>query len=113
MTDPLLYTQGLNDNQRLLFMSEFNQRRKNGTTGVSLALFLGGIGAHRFYMGQIGWGIAYVLFCLAGIPMILGLIEAFLMSGRVARFNEIAAQDVALRVKALTTGSTADAAPIR
>jgi TM2 domain-containing membrane protein YozV len=107
VTDPLLYTQGMTDHQRLLFMSEFNQRRKTGTTGVLLALFLGGIGAHRFYMGQIGWGIAYVLFCLTGIPMILGLIEAFLMSGRVERFNETAAQDVALRVKALTTSNTA------
>ena len=52
-------------------------------------------------MGQIGWGIAYVLFSMTFIPMILGLIEAFLTSGRVARFNEMAAQDVALRVKAL------------
>lgn len=57
MSDPLLYTQGMTDHQRLLFMSEYNHRQKNGTTGVLLALFLGGLGAHRFYMGQIGWGI--------------------------------------------------------
>ncbi len=107
MSDPLLYTQGMTDHQRLLFMSEYNHRQKNGTTGVLLALFLGGLGAHRFYMGQIGWGIAYVLFCLTGIPMILGLIEAFLMSGRVARFNAAVAHDVALRVKAMTSGTTA------
>lgn len=106
MSDPLLYTQGMTDQQRLLFMSEFNHRRKKGMTGVLLALLLGGIGAHRFYLGQIGWGIVYVLFCLTGIPMILGVIEAFLMNGRVARFNETVAQDVALRVKALTGTAT-------
>lgn len=40
-----------------------------------LALFLGGFGIHRFYLGQ-WWGIFYLLFCWTFIPAIVALIEA-------------------------------------
>lgn len=99
--EPLIYTQGMTDNQKLLFMSEFNARRKNPTTGVLLALFLGGLGAHRFYMGQIGLGIVYLVFCLFLVPAIIAFFEAFLMSGRVARFNDALAQEIALKLKVM------------
>jgi TM2 domain-containing membrane protein YozV len=105
VTDPLLYTQGMTDSQRLLFVQEFNQRRKTGTTAVLLALFLGGVGAHRFYMGQIGIGIVYVVFCWTAIPAIVALIEIFLMGGRVDRYNAGVAEEVGLRVKALTSST--------
>ena len=37
----------LTDQERLMFQTEMGTRRKNPTTGVVLALFLGGFGAHR------------------------------------------------------------------
>ena len=40
-----------------------------------LALFLGGIGAHKFYAGKTGMGIVYLLFCWTCIPAFLALIE--------------------------------------
>ena len=40
-----------------------------------LGILLGGIGAHKFYLGQIGKGILYVLFAWTGIPAIIGLIQ--------------------------------------
>ncbi|MEI9993820.1 MAG: TM2 domain-containing protein [Rhizomicrobium sp.] len=40
-----------------------------------LALFLGGLGVHRFYLGQ-WWGIFYLLFCWTFIPSIVAFIEA-------------------------------------
>lgn len=40
-----------------------------------LAILLGGIGAHKFYLGRWGWGIIYLLFCWTYIPSIIGLIE--------------------------------------
>lgn len=42
------------------------------------AIFLGSFGVHRFYLGQVGWGILYVLFCWTLIPAIAGLIEGIL-----------------------------------
>ncbi len=42
------------------------------------AVLLGSFGVHRFYLGQIGWGILYVLFCWTLIPAVAGLIEGIL-----------------------------------
>jgi TM2 domain-containing membrane protein YozV len=40
-----------------------------------LALFLGGLGIHRFYLGQ-WWGIFYLLFCWTFISAIIALFDA-------------------------------------
>lgn len=50
-------------------------RNINKTTAGILAILLGGIGVHKFYMGKIGLGIVYIIFCLSGIPAIIGLVE--------------------------------------
>ncbi|WP_444905476.1 NINE protein [Microbulbifer sp. SSSA008] len=39
-----------------------------------LAIFLGGFGIHRFYLGQ-WWGLFYLLFCWTGIPGLISFIE--------------------------------------
>lgn len=43
-----------------------------------LAILLGGIGVHKFYLGKVGMGILYLCFCWTGIPAILGLIEGIM-----------------------------------
>lgn len=48
---------------------------KNKAVAGILAILLGGIGAHKFYLGNIGMGILYLLFVWTGIPAIIGLIE--------------------------------------
>jgi TM2 domain-containing membrane protein YozV len=50
--------------------------QKSRGVAVVLALFLGGVGAHKFYVGQLGWGVVYILFCWTFIPAIVGFIEA-------------------------------------
>lgn len=40
-----------------------------------LGIFLGGLGIHKFYMGKIGMGIVYLIFCWTYIPAIIGFIE--------------------------------------
>ena len=51
---------------------------KNKTVAALLAFFFGGLGIHKFYMGQIGWGIIYVLFCWTFIPAIVGFFESII-----------------------------------
>lgn len=42
------------------------------------AILLGSFGVHRFYLGQIGWGILYALFFWTLVPAIAGVIEGIL-----------------------------------
>jgi len=50
--------------------------RKSRSVSVALALVLGGIGAHRFYLEKPGKAFLYLLFCWTGIPSIIGIFEA-------------------------------------
>lgn len=45
---------------------------------IVLAIFLGWLGAHRFYLGQIGWGIIYliILWIFPPLVVIISLIDA-------------------------------------
>lgn len=52
---------------------------RNRLVAALLALFLGGLGAHKFYLGQTGKGILYLLFFWTCIPAILGFIEFILL----------------------------------
>ena len=51
---------------------------KNKNVAGILAILLGDLGIHKFYLGKIGWGIVYLLFCWTGIPAIVGLIEGII-----------------------------------
>jgi TM2 domain-containing membrane protein YozV len=48
---------------------------KNKGTTILLTLFLGGLGAHRFYLDQSGKGLIYLLFCWTLIPAVIALID--------------------------------------
>ncbi len=48
---------------------------KNKTTAALLAFFLGGLGAHKFYLERILQGVLYLIFCWTFIPSIISFIE--------------------------------------
>ncbi len=48
---------------------------KNKVVAGLLALFLGGIGVHKFYLGKGIQGILYLVFCWTFIPAIFGFVE--------------------------------------
>ncbi|MBK1684812.1 NINE protein [Rhodoferax fermentans] len=53
----------------------------NGKSRIAAALFaffLGGFGGHKFYLGQVGLGIVYLLFCWTFIPAIIAFVEFIL-----------------------------------
>jgi hypothetical protein len=52
---------------------------KNRMVAVMLALFLGGLGAHHFYLGRPILGIVYLLSCWTLIPALVAFIEALVM----------------------------------
>jgi TM2 domain-containing membrane protein YozV len=91
---------------------------RNRRTAILLA-FAGIVvpGLHKFYLGQRGWGIAYLLFFWSGIPRIASLFEGiwFLVQGQTAfdtAFNGVTplrSQTPAPRIDPAQVGAIADA----
>lgn len=52
---------------------------RNKLVAALLALFLGSLGIHKFYLGQKGWGIVYLLLCWTFIPGLVAFVEAVLL----------------------------------
>ena len=52
-----------------------NKSGKSKTTAALLAIFLGSFGLHKFYLGQVVWGLLYLFLFWSSISMILGFIE--------------------------------------
>jgi len=48
---------------------------KSRALAILLAIFLGGIGAHKFYLERPGEGLFYLLFCWTFIPQLVALID--------------------------------------
>jgi TM2 domain-containing membrane protein YozV len=52
---------------------------KSKLAAVLFAFFLGSFGFHKFYLGRIGAGVLYLIFCWTFIPSVLGVIDAILL----------------------------------
>lgn len=48
---------------------------KNRGLAIVLALFLGGLGIQKFYVGKIWSGFLSLIFCWTFIPAIIGFID--------------------------------------
>lgn len=51
------------------------RRKKSRAVAAASAFFLGGLGAHRFYLGNYLAGIVYLVFFWTLIPALAGMIE--------------------------------------
>ncbi|BAC91091.1 TM2 domain-containing protein [Gloeobacter violaceus] len=51
---------------------------KNRSTAAILAMLLGWLGAHKFYLGRPVAGIVYLLFFWTGLPGLIGFVEGVL-----------------------------------
>lgn len=51
---------------------------KSKTTAAILAIFLGGLGIHKFYLGKGVQGLLYLLFSWTFIPAMIALIEGIM-----------------------------------
>ena len=62
---------------------------RNRVIAAILAFFLGGIGGHKFYLGEFVWGLLYMAFCWTFIPAIIALIEfVILLAMTDEQFNK-------------------------
>jgi len=52
-----------------------SRNNKSRLMAVFLAIFFGGFGIHKFYLGRAGWGLVYIFFSWTFIPLIFGVIE--------------------------------------
>ncbi len=55
-----------------------SRSNRSRLVAVFLAIFLGGIGIHKFYLGKAGWGIIYFVFSWTFLPAIIGFIEGII-----------------------------------
>jgi TM2 domain-containing membrane protein YozV len=51
---------------------------RNRIAAALFAIFLGGFGVHKFYLGRVGQGILYLIFCWTFIPSFIGFIEGII-----------------------------------
>lgn len=71
---------------------------KSKSTAAILALFLGGFGIHRFYLGQV-WGLLYLLFCpISYIIALIDFVRFLCMSDEEfnRKYNSKMAQDLSI-----------------
>lgn len=51
---------------------------KSKSVAAILAIFVGGLGIHKFYLGKILPGIIYLVLCWTCIPAIIAFIEGII-----------------------------------
>jgi len=62
----------------LEFYGEYKIMKDKTTAGL-LAIFLGGLGVHRFYLGQTGLGMFHLLFCWFPVSWLIGFISGLVI----------------------------------
>ncbi len=63
---------------RVVQSSSIASSAKSRTTAGILAILLGGLGVHKFYLEQVGLGLVYLLFSCTLVPAIIGFIEGII-----------------------------------
>ena len=84
----------LDERELLIYRDRMERQRKSPLITWLLWLFAGALGAHRYYLGNVGRGIAMTL-TLGGLG-IWALIDAFFIPGAL-RKNEAEAETLVLQ----------------
>ena len=95
----LMAKQGMTAEQLAMVGAEVDRKAKSKGIAYVIWFFLGGIGGHRYYAGDIGLGIAMTL-TLGGLG-IWSLIDVFFIGGAIERKNAQMEMEAIQQVKAL------------
>ncbi|MCH7740927.1 MAG: TM2 domain-containing protein [Chloroflexi bacterium] len=92
----------MSENALSTFAAAYRAQRKDPTTVLLLTLLagLGVAGVNRFYLGQIGMGVLYLL--TAGLCFVGSLIDVFRHQTLTRQYNQKKALELAMVVRATT-----------
>jgi len=90
--------QGMTDQQKTLFMSQYAAEKKDRTIALILALLLGFFGVDRFYIGETRAGFFKLL--TLGLFGLVIVSDWFLIMEFTDEINRAKAQEIAARVRA-------------
>ena len=103
ITEQQMMMQDLNEQQRMLFMSQYESVKKDRGTVLILSVLLGGMGVDRFMIGDVGMGMLKLFtFGLCGI---LWLIDIFTIRGKVDDLNRKKANEIYQGIKLMNNSS--------
>lgn len=88
----------LTNEQLMILESEMSRNEKSKTPMWLLWVFTGGIGGHRYYLGDIGYAVA-MTFCNWMTLGIWGLIDAFFINKRLEKKNHDMELDILNKIK--------------
>jgi len=87
-----MMTKGLPDQQKMLFMSQYDSVKKDPNMILVLSVLLGYFGVDRFILGDMGMGLLKLF--TAGLCGILWLIDIFTIRGKVNEYNRKQANNI-------------------
>lgn len=90
--------QGMTDQQKMMFTTQYSSERKDRTVVLILAILTGGLGVDRFYLGNVGLGLLKLL--TFGGCGIWAIIDWFSATKRADTYNRRKAQEIAAAIKA-------------
>jgi TM2 domain-containing membrane protein YozV len=103
ITEQQMLMQDLNDQQKMLFTSQYESSKKDRGTVLILSVLLGSLGVDRFMIGDVGMGLLKLFtFGLCGI---LWLIDIFTIRGKVDELNRKNANEIYQGIKMMSGGA--------
>lgn len=70
--DDLDVQRNLGDKELAIFNAEMQRHHRSTLISYLLLIFLGGLGAHKFYLGKVLWGIIYLILSIVGYVLFFG-----------------------------------------
>lgn len=86
--------QNLSQRELLILNSEMDKKKKSKGIATLLWFFTGGLGGHRYYLGDIGYAVA-MTFTLGGCG-IWTLIDIFFFLSRTDQINDQTEREIIL-----------------